>query len=532
VTAGPSIQTAGVPITIAVTALDASNHPDALFQGSLHFITSDPQVAPFDMPFAGGTATATFTITMKTAGRQTIIVTDTDRPAIKGATVAGIRAAGVSTLGVTGFPSPTLTGAAHSFTVTALDVFGNRVTGYLGMVGFRVTGATQTVPPALPTAYTFAPVDQGAHLFTATMNAVGVLSLTATDSLDSNITGSRQINVATLTAGISGPPGGVGVRGQPLNLTLTANEDGVPANTSFTYRIDWDGNGTVDKIVSGTSPTTISHVYLANGIDNITVTAVDGAGNVSPHAAVQTISVQSLAIEPDPADGTRSALVIGGTTGDDIITISPADPSGLTVMVSINGESAAGPYAPTGHLLVYGQSGNDIIQEVAKVINNQTVMIAVPALLFGGSGHTTLSAAGNSANNVLVGGTGDISLFGGSGRDILIGGAGAAILHAGSGDDILIAGSTIYDANLPALLALMAEWGSGDTYQQRVLDLFGDGAGGHNGSYLLDPQTVVRDTAVSQLFGGSALDWFWFSQSKKARDQINKYADGEVATFE
>jgi Ca2+-binding RTX toxin-like protein len=530
-----------MPVTITVTALGSSNQPDPLFQDSLHCVTSDPQVAPFDLVFSGNNGTASFTIVLKTAGSQTITLTDPSRPAIMGATVTAIQTAAVSTLGVTGFPSPTLTGAVHGFTVTALDAFGNQVNAYRGTVQLRVMVGMQSVPATLPNAYTFTAADQGAHVFSASLNTVGISSLTATDTANTNIVGKQQVDVANLTSSISGP-GGVGVRGQPLNFTLTATEDGVPANSTCTYRIDWDGNGTVDQVVSGAGPTLVSHVYPANGMYTLNVTVVDGAGNVSPQPAVQTIAIQSLALEPDLADSTKTALVIGGTPGDDIISISPADVSGQTVTVSINGAAATGPYAPSGHILVYGQSGNDTIQEVAATINNQTVMISVPALLFGGSGRTTLSAAGSGASNVLVGGSGDSNLIGGRGRDILIGGAGANALHAGSGDDVLIGGSTAFDTNLPALLALMAEWSRTDLdYAGRVQDLFGvgrianpspSGNGGLNGSFLLNHETVNRDAAADQFFGGSGQDWFWFSAAAMTLDKINNYAAGETVTFE
>jgi hypothetical protein len=60
--------------------------------------------------------------------------------------------------------------------------------------------------------------------------------------------------ITGLDSGIAGPS--AGVRGQPLTFTLTADEDGATAGTVFTYRIDWDGNGTVDQVVSGPSGTT------------------------------------------------------------------------------------------------------------------------------------------------------------------------------------------------------------------------------------------------------------------------------------
>jgi Ca2+-binding RTX toxin-like protein len=177
---------------------------------------------------------------------------------------------------------------------------------------------------------------------------------------------------------------------------------------------------------------------------------------------------------------------------------------------------------------VYGQGANDI--EINK-LGNDTV--AIGAVIFGGTGNSTLSVAGSSANNIVVGGPGNNTLTGGLGRDILIGGTGKDMLHAGQGDDILIGGGTIYDANLPALLALMAEWSSTDTYQQRVQDLFGDTSGGANGSYLLDSASYRCANAIDQLFGATgALDWFLFSGSGKAPGKIVGYAAAEVATLE
>jgi hypothetical protein len=161
--------------------------------------------------------------------------------------------------------------------------------------------------------------------------------------------------------------------------------------------------------------------------------------------------------------------------------------------------------------------------------------VTIPAILFGGNGSDILNVSSSSADNVLVGGTGGHdSLTGGSGADILIADGGADTLRAGSGGDILIGGSTTFDANAAALLALLAEWGSADSYAQRVKDLFGNGATGLNGNTLLDSQSVVRDTAVNTLIGGTAgaSDWFWLSTGLKPGDKISNYRKNEVTTFE
>jgi Ca2+-binding RTX toxin-like protein len=84
---------------------------------------------------------------------------------------------------------------------------------------------------------------------------------------------------------------------------------------------------------------------------------------------------------------------------------------------------------------------------------------------------------------VLTGHGRNEQLTGAQGRDLLIAGTGAATLHAGVGDDILIGGSTNYDIGgnsgktddkrLTALEAIMAEWGSTDSYATRLNALAG-----------------------------------------------------------
>jgi Ca2+-binding RTX toxin-like protein len=119
---------------------------------------------------------------------------------------------------------------------------------------------------------------------------------------------------------------------------------------------------------------------------------------------------------------------------------------------------------------------------------------------------------GNGGNDLLIGNAGNDSLNGGAGADILIGGAGADTLNAGLDEDLLIGGSTSYDANSAALAAIMAEWGSGDSYSHRVAHLRGQ-AGGLNGPYFLKSTTVLEDNAIDTLTGGvDKNDWFWVSK--------------------
>src|SRR5207253_2023790 len=201
------------------------------------------------------------------------------------------------------------------------------------------------------------------------------------------------------------------------------------------------------------------------------------------------------------------------------LTITPVDNSSTQgLKVTINGNVVGGTstptiFRPTGHIIVYGQAGNDTITLASAVISGSTVFVTKPAVLSGDAGNDTLSAAGSSANNVLLGGAGNDTLTGGSGRDLLIGGSGSDVIDGGGNDDILIGGLTSYDneaaggINFAALNAIMSEWGNtGHTYSQRVANISNSGF-----SAPLNSSTVFDDHASDTLTGGAGTDWFFSS---------------------
>jgi uncharacterized repeat protein (TIGR01451 family) len=524
VTSNPTTAlSAGSQLTVTVTGLTATGSIDPGFADELHLTTTDTRASITAQPIVNGVAT--FSVTLYTAGRQTIRVTDVTRPALKGPNLfRTVMPAAAAQLAVTHFPSTILAGVAHRFTVTALDQYGNPIT----------SGFADTVSVA-GTTYTFKPADRGAHVFSTALLAPGTASVTATDvTPGSTVTAGSATNIAVIDSSLAvniNPPAfdlagqPTGAPGQPLPFTLLAGQSGIPAATVFTYKIDWNGKGRTLQTISGPGGLTVNHIYPAPGTYTIKLMVIDAAGDVLQHATMPVV-INSLALEADPDGSGNTALVIGGPASGSTIILAPSA-GAVPVAVSINGAAQKIPALPStlGHIIVYGQGGNDTIKESGS--------LAVPAILFGGGGTNVVSVAGSTADNILVGGPGKNTLTGGNRRDILIGGGGAATLYAGSDGDILIGGSTTYNANMTALVALMAEWASGAAYQQRVRDLFGDGLGGLNGSYKLNPQTVTRHTAISQLFGGpGGLDWFWFCDALKSLDNVNGYSAGEVATFE
>ena len=138
----------------------------------------------------------TFSATLKTAGSQSLIATDTATGSITGTQTITVQPAAASSLRVAGFPSPIQAGVAGNFTVTALDAFGNTATGYRGTIHFTSSDG-QAV---LPANYTFTAGDGGVHTFSATLKTAGSQSLIATDTVTGSITGTQTITVQPAAA--------------------------------------------------------------------------------------------------------------------------------------------------------------------------------------------------------------------------------------------------------------------------------------------------------------------------------------------
>jgi hypothetical protein len=150
---------------------------------------------------------------------------------------------------------------------------------------------------------------------------------------------------------------------------------------------------------------------------------------------------------------------------------------------------------PISRVVVFGLGGDDSIK-----LNSQ---MTVSAQLHGGDGNDTFSGGGGST--IALGGAGNDRLKGGRGKSVLIGGGGLdRLTGGGQGGDILIGGTTAYDSQDQALTAILAEWRSSRTYNDRVARLR---AG--TGVPKLDATTVVDDLLANQLVGGGGLDWYF-----------------------
>ncbi|MGP0063104.1 MAG: DUF4082 domain-containing protein [Isosphaeraceae bacterium] len=199
-------ETAGSSFSLTVTANGAGGVTDAGYLGTIAFTSSDVQAGlPANYTFtAADDGSHTFTVTLKTAGSQSITATDTATSIVTG-TLSAIRVnpAAASQFILSGLSSSAMAGVSETGTITVEDAYGNTATGYTGTIQF-----TSSDPHAiLPAGYTFQAGDQGVHPFSVTFETAGPQSLTVKDN----------------TSGMTATDSGIAVAlPAPTGLTATA----------------------------------------------------------------------------------------------------------------------------------------------------------------------------------------------------------------------------------------------------------------------------------------------------------------------
>jgi Ca2+-binding RTX toxin-like protein len=161
-----------------------------------------------------------------------------------------------------------------------------------------------------------------------------------------------------------------------------------------------------------------------------------------------------------------------------------------------------------GNDRLYGNSGNDILYGGSG-----------DDWLYGNSGNDRLY--GGADNNVLLGGVGNDRLdvlldADAEGRNLLIGGTGLDTLQGGPGEAILIGSTTVYDSRPTALAAIMGEWMSARSFDERSINLTDGITDPVLGLIQLTRRTrsnrrgtVLDDGVRDTLFGSAGSDWFF-----------------------
>ncbi|RKH64817.1 hypothetical protein D7W81_17910 [Corallococcus aberystwythensis] len=183
-------------VTVAVT--DAYGNLLKDYAGTVRFTSSDAQaVLPPDAVFAPadeGQKTVSGLV-FKTAGTQSLTVTDTATPALTATVDADVRASTAASFEVIASAGPFGAGQGLSYELVAHDSYGNVAKEYASTVTFSSTDA-QAV---LPGAYTFTLLDEGRHTFSVELRTAGDQGVTVEDVADPSLTATHTYSLLPAT---------------------------------------------------------------------------------------------------------------------------------------------------------------------------------------------------------------------------------------------------------------------------------------------------------------------------------------------
>jgi hypothetical protein len=235
---------------------------------------------------------------------------------------------------ITNLSSTSVTaGDTVTFTVTAEDSLGRRVSGFIGTVWLRSTdGAATTAGNPLPAAYFFARSDQGSHTFTVTLATAGTQEINVGSGSFSQVATTDPIMVALGPAKrflIALPSSNAIVVNSPFSFTVQATDLGgntvsnytgpqsvtittTPADALGDLPITGSLNSSGYGLFTGTLRTAASYV--------LTATAGTISGTSDSIAVTAEAATHFTLTAP-------SAVSTGGSTS---ITVVACDPFGNT----------------------------------------------------------------------------------------------------------------------------------------------------------------------------------------------------------
>jgi PKD repeat protein/Ca2+-binding EF-hand superfamily protein len=357
---------------------------------------ADTGAGSFDVTFSDGPATSSVTVQVMDSDGVVSNVALLDvsvanvAPTITGVSVGEVR----------------VEGTAITVGGTATDPAGASDTLSYAWVVYK-DGADTAYDSGTGAGWSFGPNDNGSYRIVLTVNDEdgGSATVEQTIAVDN-------VAPAATVAGLE-----VAARGEPILFDLGAlDSSAVDQGASFRFDIDWDGYGVVSQTIVGPANIQVEHIYPDAGDFTARVTITDKDEGKSQEVA---LAIQILAAAERDGE-----VLIGGTTGNDVIEVSPG-----SIVVTINGESWTFDL-DVERVVVYGQDGDD------QILVDKSIV--VPCTLHGDAGNDTLQ--GGSGDDTLDGGPGNDQLLGGAGNDDLQGGSGNDDLQGQDGNDALNGG--------------------------------------------------------------------------------------------
>jgi hypothetical protein len=310
------------------------------FSGQIGFTTSDlnPGVTlPADFSFVqsdSGRHVFPLSVTLTDAGEQWVSAHDLAVPSLDGTRVGiTVVAAGCDTLVLRVSDNPVSADSWLDLEVEALDEYGNRATGYSGVVRFSSSDTGDST--VLPADYRFVPADNGLHVFDGAvrLTQVGTQSISTADTLQVGTDGTAtgiSVLAGTARSVVLFPPGSFQVNaggtqvlkatardafgnprpGEPTSIVIKDAPDGSleddPGNPNNT------SGGVTMQTGNTDSAGEITVLYRAPAAAGRTDT-VDAYCTTVGHGSVADVGVLST-----PAGATALRILPGGPLADTV----------------------------------------------------------------------------------------------------------------------------------------------------------------------------------------------------------------------
>jgi uncharacterized repeat protein (TIGR01451 family) len=405
----PATTTAGSSFNVTVTALNDCGNVDTTYGGVVHFTSSDGNATlPANSTLTNGTGI--FSVTLRTAGTQSVMATDTVASSITGSANVSVSAAAATHFTVSA-PASATAGSAFNFTVTAQDQFNNTATGYGGTVHFTSTDGSATLPANSTLA-------SGIGTFSATLRTVGNQTITATDTVTSSITGTSNAIAVTATADLaitkSGPSTANPNTDVTYTITVTNNgpsdaqsvtiTDVLPAGTTFVSESQTTGPvfTCITPAAGGTGTISCSIATLI-ATSSATFSVVLHAGSAT---FSNVVSVSSATSDPNPLN--NNASVLTGINSADLALTKTADAPLLfggqqityTIVVTNNGPSTATSVVVTDQL----PAGSSFVSATpsGSCTGTSTVTCSIASIASGSTATITIVIVAPAAGGVVA----------------------------------------------------------------------------------------------------------------------------------
>tara|TARA_R110002072_G_scaffold146075_1_gene292773 strand:- start:26496 stop:29384 length:2889 start_codon:yes stop_codon:yes gene_type:complete len=313
-----------------------------------------------------------------------------------------------------GISHPTVAANGGTFTFTFFAIPLSTVGDFTETLSVFSDDATYNFDVMITVVANTAPTLSATAAVSAAEGATGVIStVTATDP--------DAPTFQTLTYSISG---GADLAAFSIDSSTGALSFADPSLIDFENPTDTGGtpgDNIYEVIVAASDGTdtvmqTVNVTVTDVSIGTRTVTLPDGGGSyrVSQSGGNIVVGDASFNRLSDDQPNDFTTLVIQGSSGDDIVTLS----GNLTA------------FGHTFRLIFNGAAGNDSLDA-----SERTAAGAFAGTFNGGSGNDTLIGGGGA--DVFIGGTGNDSATGGAGNDSLTGNSGNDTLSGDAGDDFI-----------------------------------------------------------------------------------------------